>query len=245
MSFRAVGIAILLLFFYTLSNAQNQVRPQPYGSWLMYTGDNKITDKWGIHSEAQFRNFFLKNTVEQLLIRPGVNYYLSRTSMLSGGYAFVFTRPSAENIIGTTTLEHRFWEQLILRHRSRNVFLEHRYRLEQRFLENLDTGFKTYDNRIRYRFQAMFPLYSISPKMRHFFINSYNEIFVNLGRSVSGEIFDRNRLYFSVGYQVNPKMHFQLGYLNQVIGIPSTNALDFNHNLQIGLLYNLDVFRIN
>lgn len=220
--------------------AQNQVRPHPYGQWLMYFGDNKINKKIGIHSELQLRNYFLEETVEQTLMRIGVNYYVDPLVMLSGGYGFIHTTPSAQNVVGFTTREHRIWQQLILRHKTRAIFMEHRYRLEQRFIENITDKTNTFDNRLRYRFQTILPFYTLSPHLRHYFFNAYNEFFVNLGREVSGQIFDRNRLYFALGYQVSPKLNFQIGYLNQVISIPGNLRPDINHNLQIGVAYNMD-----
>lgn len=243
-----LSLIIGLGIFLCLSNnvfAQNQVRPQPYGQWLMYFGNNKFNDKWGLHSEAQFRNYLLPQTVQQTLLRVGINRYLNESSYITAGYAFIPTTPSTDNVEGFTTMEHRIWQQGILKNNYRNVFIEHRYRLEQRFIENKDTGVEKFDNRIRYRVQALVPLYVISPKWRHLFINSYNEIFMNFGRTVSGEIFDRNRLYFALGYQVSPKLNFQLGYLNQLISLPSTNSLDINHNLQIGISFNMDLVMPN
>jgi hypothetical protein len=231
----------LLTLFAADAIAQNQVRPDPYGQWLMYFGDNKLNDRWGLHTEVQLRNYLLSNTVEQSLFRFGGNYYLNKISMLTAGYAFVYTEPSHENIDGITFREHRVWEQLILRHKTDNVFIEHRYRLEQRFIENIDTDTRQYDDRIRYRLQVLFPLYVVSPRLRYLFINGYNEIFMNLGRELSGQIFDRNRLYFAIGVQMSPKLNFQLGYLNQVISVPG-NVTDVNHNLQVGVSYNLDAF---
>jgi len=223
-----------------VSDAQNQIRPNPYGQWLMYFGDNKINSKIGIHSELQLRNYFLKETVTQTLTRLGINYYINPLVMASGGYGFIDTRPSAENVLGFHTLEHRIWEQLILRYKTRAVFMEHRYRLEQRFIENLDTKVSKFDNRVRYRFQVIFPFYTISPHLRQFFFASYNELFMNLGTQISGQIFDRNRLYFAFGFQVSPKLNFQLGYLNQVISVPNSSRLDVNHNLQVGVMFNMD-----
>lgn len=234
---------LIFLFFLSFSffiKAQNQVRQQPAGQWLMYFGDNKINDKWGIHTELQLRNYFLKNTVEQTLTRVGINHYINPRSMISAGYGAIYTTPSNENDGGITTFENRIWEQLILRHRNYNIFLEHRYRLEQRFIENRTTDTQTYEGRIRYRFMALFPLYNISPRLRHYFLAGYNEIFVNLGREVSGEIFDRNRLYFAMGYQFTPKFNIQVGYLNQVIGIPNQLSPNINHNFQASISFNMD-----
>lgn len=230
----------MLLATMQLAKAQNQERQQPLGSWYMYFGDNKINDKWGVHSELQLRNYFLPNTIQQTLTRVGANYYLSKATMLTAGYGFIHTTPSNEELGGFTTLEHRIWQQAILRHRTYNVFLEHRYRLEQRFIENQTLESNTFDNRIRYRFMALFPLYNFSPQLRHYFLAAYNELFMNLGETVSGQIFDRNRLYFAVGYQFNTKFNIQVGYLNQVISLPGTFTPDINHNFQASISFNMD-----
>ncbi len=218
---------------------QNQPRQQSLGNWIMYFGDNKINKKYGIHTEYQSRNYFIPGTLTQTLLRVGVNRYLSPAAMLTGGYGFIHTIPTSGEG-GFTTIEHRIWEQMILRHRSYNVFIEHRYRLEQRFVKNLTKNEYIFDNRIRYRIQALVPMYNISPYLRHFFLAGYNEIFMNLGRELSGQFFDRNRLYFAVGYQINPKFNIQIGYLNQVVALPDALLPDINHNFQMSVVYNMD-----
>ncbi len=218
--------------------AQNQPRQQPLGNWIMYFGDNKINKKFGVHSEFQMRNYFIPNTVSQTLARVGLNYYISPVSMVTGGYGYIYTTPTSSE--GVTTSENRIWQQLVLRHRTYNIFLEHRYRLEQRFVKNISTEEFIFDNRIRYRLQAIFPLYNFSPYLRHYFISSSNELFMNLGRELSGQFFDRNRLYFAIGYQLNPKFNLQFGYLNQVIAVPNFDRPDVNHNFQMSVVYNMD-----
>jgi hypothetical protein len=237
---RHLAFVFILLFAGMAAVAQNPIRPRPYGQWLMYFGDNKIKKKIGIHSELQLRNYFLQETVSQTLARVGLNYYVNPLVMLTSGYGFIDTRPSAENVIGFHTVEHRIWQQLILRYKTRAVFMEHRYRLEQRFIENLDTRKKQVDHRLRYRFQVILPLYTLSPYLRQFFVAGYNELFVNLGKPTSGQIFDRNRLYFAFGYQVSPKLNFQIGYLNQLINVSGAETPDSNHNVQIGVSFNMD-----
>lgn len=239
-AWKHVLITLALLILIVPVIAQNQIRPNPYGQWLMYFGDNKINRKIGIHSELQLRNYFIRETVAQTLMRVGLNYYVNPLVMLTSGYGFIDTRPSAENVLGFHTLEHRIWEQLILRYKTRAVFMEHRYRLEQRFIENLDTKKHQFDNRIRYRFQVIFPLYTLSPHLRQFFLAGYNELFMNLGTQISGQIFDRNRLYFALGFQVSPKLNFQIGYLKQLISVRNVDKPDINHNLQIGVSFNMD-----
>jgi len=234
-----ITVVVFILGLAQVALAQNQPRPQSLGNWVMYFGDNKINKKWGIHSEYQARNYFVPNTVHQSLLRVGVNHYINPVSMVTAGYGFIYTDPTDEEF-GLRTAEHRIWEQLILRHRTYNIFLEHRYRLEQRFVRNLTDDREIFDNRMRYRLQALVPFYNISPYLRHYFLAAYNEVFMNLGRELSGQYFDRNRLYFAIGYQLNPKFNLQFGYLNQVISLPGGQIPDVNHNFQISVVYNMD-----
>jgi hypothetical protein len=219
--------------------SQNQ-KPGNAGYWISYTGDNKINSRLGIHSEFQTRNLGMSRAIEQTLIRVGLNFYIDPLVMASAGYGYFYTAPAESDVEGFITSEHRTHQQLLTRHKTRGIFMEHRYRLEQRFIENVSTRNYTFDNRIRYRFQAIIPFYSISPRLRHFFAAGSNELFINLGRKVSGQIFDRNRLYGGLGFQVSPKLNFQLGYLNQLISVPGIDEPEVNHSIVVSVSFNMD-----
>lgn len=235
------GIAAFLLITNLPVFSQNEkLPPNQGGYWISYTGDNKLNKRFGIHSEIQLRNLFLERTVESFLVRTGVNVYIQPYAMGTVGYGFFYGAPSNEHvIIGSKTAEHRIWQQLVLRQKTKAIFMEHRYRLEQRFIENISTGNQRQDHRFRYRFQTLFPLYSISPRLRHLFIGVNNEIMINF-RSNPARLFDRNRFFSGIGYQVSPKMNFQLGYLNQFIHNPGAEKAQIDHILQFGISYNMD-----
>lgn len=237
-----ITAGMLTLFFLnglSLFSQESKVAPNPGGYWISYTGDNKINKRIGIHSEAQFRNFFIPRTVETFLTRVGLNVYIQPYAMATAGYGYFYGTPSNNSVIGSKTSEHRSWQQLILRQKTKNIFMEHRYRLEQRFIENISTGAKREDHRLRYRFQTLFPLYSVSPHLRHFFIAVNNEIMINF-RSNPSKLFDRNRFFAGIGYQVSPKMNFQLGYLNQFAHISGSPKAQTDHVLLFGVSYNMD-----
>lgn len=250
--FKLPGFLIFFLIFLsglicaphiTQAQQQSQIPPNSYGQWFMYFGDNKISRNFGIHSELQLRNYWLRETTEQTLARIGLNWYIDPNIMVTGGYGYIYTTPSRRYVEGSTTREHRIWQQLILRHRTPAVSIEHRYRLEQRYIENLGSGAIVWDHRIRYRLQILLHLETISPKLRPFFLAAYNELFVNPDRKISGQYFDRNRMYGALGYRVSPKLNLQLGYLNQVIGRADAQLPEFNHNLQVGIFYNPDLLK--
>lgn len=230
------SLFLLTVLFNQHSMAQEQVAQRDYGQWLMYFGDNKISRRFGIHSELQLRNYVLDRTVPQLLTRVGLNYYANPDVMITGGYGYIHTRPSEDDIPVSKTSEHRIWQQLIFRQNPAFFSVEHRYRIEQRFVDNLDTGDSDYKNRMRYRLMLVVPFDSFFPGMKGVFLSAYDEIFVNTGQVISSDIFDRNRLYFALGYKVSPLLNIQVGYLNQQIN--SGNGTDVNHNLQLGFTFN-------
>jgi hypothetical protein len=236
---RPLLCGVLLIASTQTGFSQNQ-KPGNAGYWVSYTGDNKLSGRFGIHSEFQTRNLGMSRAIEQTLIRVGLNYYIDPLVMASAGYGYFYTAPAKSDVAGFITSEHRTHQQLLTRHKTRAIFMEHRYRLEQRFIENITNGKHTFDNRIRYRFQVILPFYSISPHLRHFFAAGSNELFLNLGRKVSGQIFDRNRLYGGLGYQVSPKLNFQVGYLNQLISVPGIDEPEVNHSIVVSVSFNMD-----
>lgn len=232
---------VLLLFsmFFINNKASAQQLLNKQGYWLTYTGDNKINRKLGIHSEAQLRNLYVNNTLESSFVRFGLHYYSTATSMFTLGYGFFYNEPHAKTTLAPLSKEHRIWQQMVLRKKTPFVFMEHRYRLEQRFIENVTNSTKRVDHRLRYRFQAIFPFYAISPHLRHFFFAMYDEVMLNFHVN-SADVFDRNRLYFALGVQVSPKLNFQLGYMNQLAAQSAYANHEVNHLAQFTVSYNMD-----
>ncbi len=232
-------IALAFALFSFPERADAQQYTDKTGWWLIYFGDNKLNDKFGLHTEAQLRNHFAENQVETSLFRLGLNMYTSKSTIATVGYGYFYNEPNDTELPFAITREHRIWQQFLTRHKSRQLFTEHRYRLEQRFIEFGDGQPSLTDHRMRYRFQVIFPFYTLSPYLRHYFLAGYNEVMLNL-RSNSAEIYDRNRLYVALGYQVSPKLNFQLGYMNQAARQPGLASLEINHLLQATVSYNMD-----
>lgn len=243
--FKAVKATVLSLFLLSVfvfihPSVFSQQPVNQGGYWITYSGDNKINAKWGIHSELQARNIgFANNTVQTLFLRTGIHYYTSASSMITAGYGYFSNSPNSSHEALNRTLEHRIWQQFISRKKTSNVFMEHRYRLEQRFMENRTDQTSKTDHRIRYRFQFIVPFYTISPYLRHFFFASFNEVMLNFEKQTD-KIFDRNRLYGAIGYQVSPKLNFQLGYMHQLATQPMFATGEVNHLLQFTVSYNMD-----
>ncbi len=220
--------------FFTIATIAQEVGDDQLGSWHMYFGTNKISDKYSIHTEGQLRYYEQAKNFNQLLLRTGLNYHINPDAIVTAGYAYISTDPTFEDfrILGGDALvedsnikEHRIFQQLILKNKVGQFGFEHRYRLEQRFINDEGFGGKDTQHRARYRLQVTLPLTDI------FFLNFYDEIFLNLQDRVYGQ----NRLYGALGVNVTDNLSVQAGYLKN--HFPTANF----DRLQIGVFYNPDL----
>lgn len=215
-----------LIFFllFSIFNYAQQSGENQLGSWHMYFGTNRISEKFSIHTEAQLRYYENGKNFNQLLLRTGLNYHISSNAIATLGYGYITTDDTFKEFSGETNSgEHRIFEQFILNNELWKLKFEHRYRLEQRFL---DFGDRTdTQHRARYRLQVTLPLSQI------FFLNFYDEIFLNL----QNEVFGQNRLYGAVGANITGNLSVQAGYLKNHF-----TSANFDR-LQIGVFYNPDL----
>lgn len=196
------------------------------GNWLMYFGTNKVSEKFSIHTEAQYRNHTISPTnIEQLLLRTGLNYHFKPNASATFGYAHIGNYEYDSERKSPEVEEHRIWQQFLTTNTIGRVKLEHRYRLEERFVED---DFKM---RFRYRLMVFVPLNRPIIEAGTLYLGMYDELFINDKRN----FFDRNRLYGGLGYQYANNMHFQVGLLRQEV---QTTAKTF---LQFGLIFNRDL----
>ncbi len=240
------SVSWLVIFFLHLacisSIAQTQTMPNPHGYWLAYSGDNKLNSRFGLHTEMQWRNMYLDHSVQSILTRVGVNMYIHPQVMATAGYGYIYVEPTSKNVIGSKVLENRVWQQLVLRNKKRNFSLEHRYRLEQRYLHNTTKDTRLKSHRLRYRFQSLIPLHPITPHLSQYFVAFNNEIFVNF-KNEPTNIFDRNRFFIGLGYQVSPNMNLQLGYMNQFVNFTGNPKAQVDQLALLAFTYNTNWFR--
>lgn len=196
-----------------------------WGAWYQYFGMNRVSDRLSIHTEAQFRFFETASEFNQLLLRTGLNYHIDENAIATLGYAYVDTDPTyadSEDLLNDIR-EHRIFQQFLLYNQVWEFRFEHRYRLEQRFLDF--DGVSDTQHRARYRLQLTLPLTDT------FFLNFYEEIFINLQDAP----FDQNRLYAALGVRLTENSSIQVGYLKNHF-----RNIDFDR-LQVAFFYNPDL----
>lgn len=226
---KRIFLVVALILISTIAKSQDN-GDDKLGSWHMYFGTNKISEKVSIHSEVQLRYFEQAKNFNQLLLRTGINYHIYPNAIATFGYGHITTDGTFEDFDNEVdAIEHRIFEQFILKNTVGSFKFEHRYRLEQRFIHRGDKGdinySKSNEHRARYRLQVTLPLTDI------FFLNFYDEIFLNLQDNVYGQ----NRLYAALGINVTDNLSVQAGYLKN--HFPTRNY----DRLQIGVIFNPDL----
>jgi hypothetical protein len=216
-------LVFLMLIAFGHAKGQNTGEDE-WGAWYMYFGTNRVAEKWSVHTEAQFRFYETGSNFNQLLLRTGMNYHINPEAIATFGYAFIDTDTSFEDTPDEINdKEHRLFQQFILKNKVGEFHFEHRYRLEQRFLDF--GGATDTQHRARYRLQVTLPLTNT------FFLNVYDEVFLNL----QDQVFGQNRLYGAVGVHITENSSLQVGYLKNHF-----NNANFDR-IQLAVFYNPDL----
>lgn len=251
----------LLTICYCQAQNREYVRNKMFWSEIVLTG--KIKGKFSYQLDYQYRrsadadnvnggdhdNLF-KNAFQQVL-RPWLHYQAMDVLRLSvSPIGFWGTWGETANSLYVVP-ENRITLQATLNQKLNRVTITHRYRYEFRFIGNRMDAADTWNiyhnqefggsdvekGRMRYFLRALVPINHkvISPKT--FYVDAYNEIFLNVGKQVaSTNLFDQNRLFVGLGYRFGHDIRVEAGYLSQTVfrfNNALKNNVDQNDVLQV------------
>jgi hypothetical protein len=198
-----------------LSSVKAQVNEDELGAWYMYFFTTSFGEsQWGLQGDIQYRNWDLIGDLEQLLLRGGMTWSPKKANItFTGGYANIHTGTYGPE--QTTSVESRIYQEALFPSKiGERVYLNHRLRYEQRFVEGQD--FRT---RYRYNLLLNVPLNTAAMAPKTVYLALYNELFINgqrdIGNGRSVELFDRNRAYAAIGYHLKAGPRIQLGIMRQ------------------------------
>ena len=253
-------ITAFSLFLNHVFAQQNRVLDRNNIGWYVYNGDHKLSDKWELHTEYQWRRIDFVRTWQQSLARLGLIRTLTDRLKVSGGYTFFTTYPYGDYPTadaGIPTPEHRLYEDIQLKDQVGRVGLAHRVRLEQRWLgqpsENTPQPGQTsqpitweYQHRIRYQLSGTIPLNGPTIDDGELYANFFDELFISFGRNVGNNIYNQNRLSGGLGYQLRDNLKLELNYLYQITQHPEPDPItgnsvfEINNGFRLNVSYDLD-----
>lgn len=183
--------------------------------------------QWGLQGDVQYRNWNLGGDLEQLLLRGGVTYSPKKADVkFTLGYANITTGEFGDG--NDTSNESRIYQEALIPQKLGNRFyLTHRFRYEQRWVEDQD-----FRSRYRYNLFLTVPLNQKDLNKNSIYVALYNEIFINgereIGNGRSVELFDRNRFYSALGYAIQDNLKVQAGYMTQTTDNVSKGQLQLS-----------------
>ena len=227
MRFKFFLLAISILF--SVKSFANQ--DPEFSGWSAIFHSQRLNNKLGIHLDVQARTANEFDYLKNVLVRPGITYFFNNQINSTLGYALINSKIKSD-VLDVNLTEHRVWEQLIYIQKIKSQSFTHRFRLEQRFIEQTQSD--VFSQRLRYFLRTLVPLSKQEGAFQKgTFIGLQNELFFNLQNNdkINNHFFDQNRAYGTFGYRFAPAFDLELGYMNQRIKQRSGGLT--NHIVQI------------
>lgn len=177
--------------------------------------------------DVQYRFQDNPGDFQQVILRPGIGYAVTRRSTLWLGYARINTEQDSGGFD-----EDRLWQQWTWSERYRSLAVLSRTRLEQLDVEQGDdVGW-----RLRQFIKLSRPLQTIA----RWSLVAYDELFFDLNDTDWGNSrgFSQNRLFVGLAWHISQSddKSLEVGYLNQYInGRSDLNTV--NHLLSVNFLF--------
>lgn len=206
-------------------------------TWFAYFGDHPLTatSKWGGLTEGHIRRSDGLSLWQQWLFREGISYRVVPSVEIVGGFVYSRTYPYGDFPAVRAYAERRAYEQASYRRIAGKVEVEHRVRLEQRWVESAAGSQPVwrYQNRARYQLKGSIPFGSRQASNRPWYVFGGDELFVPFGPNHGPGLLDQNRLFGGVGYRINSYNRLEVAYLNQLIYQRNGLVEESNHTLRV------------
>lgn len=207
-----VGLFVMMAMpsFAQLSEFENTL-----GAWYMLFYNKQFGEgPWGFQGDYQDRDFDFEGDFEQILIRNGLTYKWEKADvLLTLGYGNI--RTGVFGLEDSKTLENRVYQEALKSWKvSERVSTNHRYRFEQRWVE--DQEMKT---RHRYNLFVNVGLSEKTIEVGTVYLALYSEFFV------ADWGLDRMRLYSALGYKLSEEYKVQFGVMRQIVGEVGKNQV--------------------
>jgi hypothetical protein len=176
------------------------------GNWEIFLLKGNISRKISFTGEFNIRANDFHSTYNYCEYKLSLGYSLKHNLIVgagTGGYntsftgSFLTTQPSQK--------EFRIWVEALYKHTLSRLYLDHRVRLERRYMYSGNT------NRFRYRLAINVPITKPRLSDNTVFFATSNELFIGQGHPT----YEKNRFFLGAGYKLNDRFTFQLGNMNQ------------------------------
>lgn len=250
---RKLGLILVLSTFLFIDNINGQtVTPGNVNTWGLLLNRFYLSEKLNITNELHERTGdFLKDQAT-FIFRPSVDYEIHDDVELSIGYSFVRSWPYSPYSQPIPKNEHNIWEQVFLSSRMGKVNIQHRFRFEHRFIDNIVVRYPninplaevdgtTFANRFRYRIIVSFDLFKLNQGKHTIFFNGFDELWINQADNLLPQSYARNWIYTGIGYRFDKDLNIQLAHMHQYDANGANNFIS-SSIIQLSLFKNFKLY---
>lgn len=212
------SIIVLLLFHCQLFSQQPS--ENYLGSWYTFSLNHRFNERFSVNPYAELRFYEPVTNFNLVFLSIRGNYHLNSQSIVSIGYAFLDIDTVFEFDNLPDVLEHRLSEQYVYNHKLGKFKTQHRFRLEQRFLDfNIRNEIQ---NRFRYRLSFKYDV------NKTIYLALSEEPFINF----EDQAFHENRFYIGVGFNLLKNAQIHCGYMKQHIRKNNLNRIQIGISIK-------------
>lgn len=172
------------------------------GNWNAIFLKGKISPKLALMGEGHIRSNDYNLKYDYYEVKAGISYSITKNLAGLIGTGLFNTFETGE-LFETPALQREFrtWLELNFKQVFKRLNIEHRGRLEQRFLPN------NYKNRLKYRLALTLPVNKPTIVQGSIYLAVNDELFM----PQHGVVVEKNRLYGGLGYKLNGNAALQVG----------------------------------
>jgi len=215
-------------------------------SWLMYAGHHPTAAHWGVFTYIHAGRAHFLTVWQQLVIRTAATYRFSPHVQVAAGYVWTRTGRYGDFPAPKPYLAHRAYEQLVLKQEFKHLDIEHRYRVEQRWLQNFTSGDAYswgYDNRFRYQLKGTLPISKAGDEGQRWHLFGAGEVLLHSGPNHGPDIFNQTRALGGIGYRFSMQNKIEFAYQHQYLAQRNGRIYESNHGLRVQFSSTAKLFR--
>jgi hypothetical protein len=215
-------VSLPLLYLVSVAHVADAVE-QDVQQWSLLFANHHFDERWAGSFQIENRMRDDISEFDELILKPGGYYRFTDTVNFGVGYKY--------QVKNDTPNEQDLWQELFITPGVwKGISWTHQVRLEQRFVGGVDGTIP----RLRYLLHGARPFAS-NPKRYLAFQNATR---FNLSSNDKGPVdgFEQNRLYVGIGFEVNPKLKIEFGYLWRYQRERSTDDRS-DHSIRLQFLF--------
>lgn len=240
-------VVFILIFNSIFVFAQKQHIAQG-NLFFRYQLNLKLPKDFKIKTEVEER-MFIKPTIkhQQFYVRAVAGKEFKQNWFIGVGFAFFGNSPNDPiNESKLIAPEYRPYLEISNNQKITNKFsITNRYKVEGRFMKSTNAEYTSlvdgFSNSCRFRYQIGLeytPYRNVEKELK---LKMYDEVMVQIGKSVGKNIFDQNRVGLAVQYNFNKKVGAELSYIFWLQQLKSGDKVYSRQILRFTLINNFSI----